>query len=1165
MKILALDLIAFGPFTDTTLDLSGGAEGLHLVYGDNAFGKSTTLRAITGLLYGIPTRTGDDHVHGKKDLRIGARLRGSDGAELSFVRRKGRKSTVLDDDGAPLTEDALEPFLGGVQVERFMESVGIDHERLVRGGRQILEGQGDVGEIVLEAGLGGARMRRVRDQLQKEADALFAPNAPTRQINRGVRVWTDATRRQREATLAPDDWRSKDHRRAQCVDRRGRLVEERARLEVDAAKMKRLERTMPKVAHLERLYQERAAAEHVPLLAVDAAERRKDALRSLGDARVRAKSQKVQIEQLRNDARALDVPLAVLDAAEAIHRLNRGLDAYRRNVEERPTLVLKLEHEEAAARRQLVELSPSWSLDDCERMRPRRSTRARVDELASRYVKIDSAIDRFTDELVAARSRAEGLEAQFREMGEREDPAALKAVLRRIERDGDLEDRRSTLEQSRLQLEEEAEVARRGLSLWSGSLVALSELAVPSVQTVDRFEVDLDAHATRLERVERGRDELIAVRAELDAAKGEMERAGSVPMEAGLLHARARRDRAWAKLLKAGLTDVAVVRGYEDSRQQADDLADRLRREADRVARAATLTAQIDDNGRKLPAARENVAAAKERLTEVRRRWADAWAPCGITPLSPREMRGWLDGRSRLCAAAAQIRERRHELERIDQRIAQHRQALAGALGPADPDSVLMQDSLRALIDRVAVEVEARERHARSRRTIVEALPSAHGQVEEKTNKLAVARDDMARWETAWAQSVVQLGLACGSSVVQVRAYLEGFDQLVARLDERARITGRIAQVQAEIDRFERHALELASALADAGAYAMPAQIDADASAVELQARLSTATQNRARRDGLEQHIADYERALVEATAVIERQEKLLEALRAEAGAANDAELERAEARSDHRRATEAAVRGLEDQLIELGDGGALAEIITEAKGADRAAMAEAGGRIEDRLADIKRDLSKLDNDIGRLDVQLEAMDGRADAATAAEDAAAAAAHVSAGLDRFVRARIAASLLRRHMDSYRQRHEGPVLRRASEFFAHFTLAQFRGLETAVAEDGRPVIYGLRASGRRVEANGMSEGTRDQLFLALRLAALLEQLDGEGQEPLPFIVDDVLVGFDDARAEAALEVLGDVSDRTQVIFFTHHDHLARIASRAVGSGQYFEHRLPRPQL
>ena len=57
MKILVLDLIAYGPFAGARLDLSEGAEGLHILYGPNEAGKSSMLRALDALLFGMETRT----------------------------------------------------------------------------------------------------------------------------------------------------------------------------------------------------------------------------------------------------------------------------------------------------------------------------------------------------------------------------------------------------------------------------------------------------------------------------------------------------------------------------------------------------------------------------------------------------------------------------------------------------------------------------------------------------------------------------------------------------------------------------------------------------------------------------------------------------------------------------------------------------------------------------------------------------------------------------------------------------------------------------------------------------------------------------------------------------------------------------------------------------
>lgn len=87
---------------------------------------------------------------------------------------------------------------------------------------------------------------------------------------------------------------------------------------------------------------------------------------------------------------------------------------------------------------------------------------------------------------------------------------------------------------------------------------------------------------------------------------------------------------------------------------------------------------------------------------------------------------------------------------------------------------------------------------------------------------------------------------------------------------------------------------------------------------------------------------------------------------------------------------------------------------------------------------------------------------------------------------------------------------------------------------------------------------MSDGTRDQLYLCLRLASLEQNL--ERNEPMPFVVDDVLINFDDSRAKAALGALSELSRKTQVICFTHHARLVSLAKEALVEGDLCVHSL-----
>ena len=70
-----------------------------------------------------------------------------------------------------------------------------------------------------------------------------------------------------------------------------------------------------------------------------------------------------------------------------------------------------------------------------------------------------------------------------------------------------------------------------------------------------------------------------------------------------------------------------------------------------------------------------------------------------------------------------------------------------------------------------------------------------------------------------------------------------------------------------------------------------------------------------------------------------------------------------------------------------------------------------------------------------------------------------------------------------------------------------------------------------------------------MFLALRLAAVEDYL--KTAEAIPFIADDLFVNFDTERAKAGIKVLQQLSELTQVLFYTHHSHLVELAREQMG--------------
>jgi len=140
-------------------------------------------------------------------------------------------------------------------------------------------------------------------------------------------------------------------------------------------------------------------------------------------------------------------------------------------------------------------------------------------------------------------------------------------------------------------------------------------------------------------------------------------------------------------------------------------------------------------------------------------------------------------------------------------------------------------------------------------------------------------------------------------------------------------------------------------------------------------------------------------------------------------------------------------------------------------------------------------------------------------------------------------------LLQWAIDRYRREKQAPMLKRAGELFAILTCGSFQTLQLEFDDHDNAQLAGIRQDGRRVAVAGMSTGTADQLYLALRVAAVEDYLDHA--EPMPFMADDLFINFDDKRAAAGFRVLAELAKKTQVLFFTHHEHLLEVARKALG--------------
>jgi uncharacterized protein YhaN len=255
-----------------------------------------------------------------------------------------------------------------------------------------------------------------------------------------------------------------------------------------------------------------------------------------------------------------------------------------------------------------------------------------------------------------------------------------------------------------------------------------------------------------------------------------------------------------------------------------------------------------------------------------------------------------------------------------------------------------------------------------------------------------------------------------------------------------------------------------------------------------------------------------------------------------------------------------------DDELLQRSGGAAIQDFVAEVEAVDADALPSELGQLSEEIEQLEGERGDLRETRGRAQNALETMETGPTAAEAEEHKQSLLSRIESDARHYARLRLASVVLNEAMERYRKKNEGPIIGRASALFRELTLGSFESLRTDVDSSGRIVLVGVRPGDTApVHLDGMSDGTCDQLFLALRLAGLENHLDAGA--PIPLVVDDVLISFDDDRATAALRLLAEVSRKTQVVFFTHHLHLVRLAEEHLEEQALRVHRLPewRPEM
>ena len=519
-------------------------------------------------------------------------------------------------------------------------------------------------------------------------------------------------------------------------------------------------------------------------------------------------------------------------------------------------------------------------------------------------------------------------------------------------------------------------------------------------------------------------------------------------------------------------------------------------------------------------------------------------------------MLGWLgqvdmllDRRGKLLARQAQIDSAAQDATAIDAPLA----ALADEVGlppVAGLSATARAGRLNAEIQRIAESWDA-ARDAETR------LADTARRVVEAEASVASARHELADWQDRFRLATPAIGLGETATPVEAREALKAWKEVPACLKELRDRTRRVQGIRRDLQDFEAAVGALVGAAA-----ADLAGLSPEAAVSTLKQRLAKARETHTRREEMEKQVATARTEIESASAALARAGQAVTALaasaslRSEGSAPGEIAADDLAARARQLAARDAlrkALRDRREQLVLAADGldeavlrTALATHDPDASDAAIAELAEEDQRLDTEgketfsaLRDLERQLASLEDGVG--------------AELALQQRRNAEAEIILEARNWAVLSLGAMMIGEAIERQRANRQEPLMTRAGTLFSTLTGGDFTGLGQSFDDHDVPHLIGRRAPGRgigeEVGVTDMSEGTRDQLYLALRLAYLEDY--AARAEPAPFIGDDLFATFDDRRTENGLAALAAIGATVQPILFTHHRYVVDAAERHLG--------------
>ncbi len=1159
MRLSKLHLARYGHFTDYKLDFGESADttDLHLVYGENEAGKSTTLSAIVDLLFGMLKQSPYNFVHNYKTMEIGATLH-QNGHSIDVKRFKTR---LTDSDNQSLATSIIDTH--GLNRDDFQSRFSFDEKTLNEGGEAILNNNGDLGAALFSATSGISDFTSTLANLTAAANDFYEPAKQKGKTLFSLKdELADIDLQRKELDVNASYWSKQEQLAADHKSRYDEFSDIAYKRKKQLDELTR-QRQAVHIAHRYHALKSIIATTNKPLPIVPPSWH--STAKSLIQQHLRQQAQHQQLESQQHAIAKQKTQLTVDDNILSIGPSIEALRAERALYDQRSRDIQDLlsDKELLLSKKKQLQRIQNDIIPDSDFYALRADTllsNTQINELRAHLSTQSEILTALTIAEQEQTNTASELERLDFDESEKPTNTTILSNYLSASQDRALHIRLEQLNEQLAETNTSLDTQLAKLNPWRGDADKLLSSSMPSRENLAEIDKTTQQLIHTIEQRESNIDQL---NAELQSLQEERLRSETNNAQNDFLDARSDRDVAWkshTESLDANADQNVLqktARDYALKQQELDQTTDRAL--ADAMSRGEQ---QVQQNRytslvSAIKKLNETLDHDKKQLKSVKSATSDIANSLGLDERShPKEIIDWLTLRDLALETIHKRNKLQVEIGEVEVASQSESRRLKDLIIGIDESASSVLSDMTSPAEVIALAQSVLTVQQDKNAALIqqqEKLSSLHKSNAFRQREYSVAKEKFSNWESQW-QKLTQETPIHQRDINHAAELLDAYQELNSlqvRLTEKE---SRINALESSQIRFTEESIKILKSL----------KRDCEPFTTQLLDKLFSDYDNETERQANIKLLTQREDELTAELNTLKTDSlpvsTQLDTMREKCGVEDTSELETTLEQIKEQTAQQEQLAGYEKDLMAILRSDSAKDAIGQLTQLDEPGLS---AQIEGLEKDVEQDnnrLAELHHEYRKIQDELDTFNSNATVAQLSQKRQNLLLSLEAQAIETMRVRLGKIAIEQGVRHFREQHRSSMLDNAKRAFVAITCGGYIDLTTQPGKKNNSEdLVGIKDTGQSTLASDMSTGTRAQLYLALRIAAYQDYC--KTREPLPFVADDIMESFDEQRTQATLVLLNDMAKQGQIIYLTHHRHVLEIAKDTL-KGKVKIHELPR---